>query len=416
MMNTTGGVRKRGSTWSYYFDLGKVDGKRKKKEKGGFRTKKEAEAALAKAINEYNNSGMVFEPSTVTLSDYLDFWMDNYCRVNMKQNTITAYSSAIALHIKPSLGGYRIKSLSAASIQKWLNQMKADGCSKASIELYSKVLSCALKYAVHPMQFLQFNPCQQVSIPKMENKKEITRYIISSADFQTIISYFNVDTPYYIPLMVGYYTGMRLNEVFALTWDDIDLDEMEISVSKTMVRKRKTQNCEANWMFGSAKSATSIRKIKFGSTLCKALKDARHAKNLNRMKYGEDFIECYYEELKSEDGRKMNILSSHRRADGCRLPVADMVCIRKNGKYLPSSTIYTTVGKTINNTLGINFNFHSLRHTHATMLLENGASIKSVQERLGHANVSITLDIYNHLTKKQEDEAVSIFEQIAKTS
>jgi hypothetical protein len=70
----TGGVRKRGSTWSYYFDLGKVDGKRKKKEKSGFRTKKEAEQALAAAINEYNNAGQVFESSEVTVSDYLDQW------------------------------------------------------------------------------------------------------------------------------------------------------------------------------------------------------------------------------------------------------------------------------------------------------------------------------------------------------
>lgn len=412
----TGGVRKRGSTWSYYFDLGKVDGKRKKKEKGGFHTKKEAEAALTKAVNEYNNSGMVFEPSTVTLSDYLDFWMDNYCKVNMKQNTVTAYDSAITKHIKPSLGGYRIKSLSAASIQKWVNQLKADGYSKASMALYKRVLSCALSYAVHPMQYIQFNPCQQVMMPKMENKKEIGRYIISAGDFQKIISRFDAGTPYYIPLMVGYYTGMRLNEVFALTWDDIDLDSKEISVSKTMVWKKKTEGCNSRWIFGSAKSATSIRKIKFGGVLHKALKDARHAKNLNRIKYGEDFIECYYEEIKSKDGGLSRALACHRRAEGCKLPVADMVCIRKNGKYLPSSSIYTTACKTINDDLGIKFNFHSLRHTHATMLLENGASIKSVQERLGHANVSITLDIYDHLTKKQEDEAVSIFEQATKTS
>lgn len=67
-----GGVRKRGTTWSYYFDLGKIDGKRKKKEKGGFRTKKEAEQALASAMNEYNNAGTVFEASNITVSDYLD--------------------------------------------------------------------------------------------------------------------------------------------------------------------------------------------------------------------------------------------------------------------------------------------------------------------------------------------------------
>lgn len=66
------GVRKRGGTWSYYFDLGRIDGKRKKKEKGVFRTKKEAETVLAKALNEYNNAGAVFEPSEITVADYLN--------------------------------------------------------------------------------------------------------------------------------------------------------------------------------------------------------------------------------------------------------------------------------------------------------------------------------------------------------
>ncbi len=64
-----GGTRKRGSTWSYYFDMGTVGGKRQKKEKGGFKTKKEAETALAKAINEYNNTGTVFEPSEITVKN-----------------------------------------------------------------------------------------------------------------------------------------------------------------------------------------------------------------------------------------------------------------------------------------------------------------------------------------------------------
>ena len=82
-----GGVRKRGSTWSYYFDLGKVNGKRKKKEKGGFRTKKDAEAALAKALNEYNTAGAVFTPTEITVADYLDQWYRLYCEPNLRYNT-----------------------------------------------------------------------------------------------------------------------------------------------------------------------------------------------------------------------------------------------------------------------------------------------------------------------------------------
>ena len=88
-----GSVRKRGATWSYYFDLGKVDGKRKRKEKKGFRTKKEAEAALAKALHEYNNAGAVFEPTEITVADYLNQWFDLYCKTNLKYNTQVGYHS-----------------------------------------------------------------------------------------------------------------------------------------------------------------------------------------------------------------------------------------------------------------------------------------------------------------------------------
>ena len=102
-----GSVRKRGSMWSYSFDMGTVGGKRQRKEKGGFRTKKEAEAALAKAISEYNNAGFVFEPSSSTLSDYLDMWLEDYVKVNCKANTIKGYSHTVKKHIKPDLGQYR---------------------------------------------------------------------------------------------------------------------------------------------------------------------------------------------------------------------------------------------------------------------------------------------------------------------
>lgn len=123
----TGGTRKRGKTWSYYFDLGKIDGKRQKKEKGGFNTKKEAEAALAKALNEYNNGGQVFTPSEITVSDYLDLWFDQYCKMNLKYNTQLEYVRVIEGHLKPAFGKYRLKSLNAATIQDYVNNLKIQG-------------------------------------------------------------------------------------------------------------------------------------------------------------------------------------------------------------------------------------------------------------------------------------------------
>ena len=93
-----GSVRKRGSMWSYCFDLGTVDGKRKRMEKGGFRTKKEAETALASAINEYNNGGQVFTPSDITVSDYLDQWYELYCKTNLKYNTYICQNNTNRRH------------------------------------------------------------------------------------------------------------------------------------------------------------------------------------------------------------------------------------------------------------------------------------------------------------------------------
>ena len=88
-----------------------------------------------------------------------------------------------------------------------------------------------------------------------------------------------------------------------------------------------------------------------------------------------------------------------------------MVCVRDNGSYITSDPIQDSVQRTINQKLEIPFNFHSLRHSHATYLIENGASVKDVQERLGHANTAITMNIYVHNTDSKRQETVDIFEK-----
>ena len=103
-----GGTRKRGKTWSYYFDAAPVGGKRKKIEKGGFRTKKDAEAALAKALTEYDNSGQIFEPFNISVSDYLDFWFEQHCLVNLSNSTQQTYRYLILNHLRPKFGASKM--------------------------------------------------------------------------------------------------------------------------------------------------------------------------------------------------------------------------------------------------------------------------------------------------------------------
>lgn len=90
---------------------------------------------------------------------------------------------------------------------------------------------------------------------------------------------------------------------------------------------------------------------------------------------------------------------------------SNFVCTKENGNPMNTNTI-KILSRKINTELNINFNFHSLRHSHATMLLEAGANIKDIQKRLGHSTLSTTMDTYSHVTEKMENETVNLLESI----
>ena len=112
-------VRKRGQKWQYQFEAAKIEGKRKQITKSGFNTKKEALDAGVKALAEYNNSGLHFEPSEISMSDYLDYWLENYVELNLRTNTITNYKGIVDNYLKPSLGIYKLKSLTPSILQNY---------------------------------------------------------------------------------------------------------------------------------------------------------------------------------------------------------------------------------------------------------------------------------------------------------
>lgn len=165
-------VRKRGKTWSYYFDTATIDGKRNKIEKGGFRTRKEALDARAEAIARYNNTGRTFSPKEVSVADYLDYWLENVIQKNIDHgysyNTYRDYESKVRLHLKPAFGIYRLSSFqySPDKIQEWVFEMKRKGFSRGMVQNTLTCLQGALNYAILPLKYIQANPCAPVSVGK----------------------------------------------------------------------------------------------------------------------------------------------------------------------------------------------------------------------------------------------------------
>lgn len=151
-------TRKRGSTWSYYFNLGMVDGKRKRRENRDFKTNKEAQEALKITLNEYEICCSVVDESNITTADYFDYWYKEYVLINCEYNTQEYYKRIIKNHIKPYLCVYKLKPLTPAILQEFINQKDLSELSKSSIDNFHRVLSEALKSVVYPYQFIKENP------------------------------------------------------------------------------------------------------------------------------------------------------------------------------------------------------------------------------------------------------------------
>lgn len=371
-----GGVRKKGDTWYYYFDLAKVDGKRKKIERKGGSTKKEALTALRNAIAEYENAGTLKNDNDISYSDYLDYWMNNYVKIQCKRTTEALYKRYIEQHIKPILGLYKLKTLNPSILQDFLNKKSINGFSKNTVSSFYGLLSGSLKYAVYPMKYIKENPMTYVHMPRYDilHKKDSTELkIISLTDFNKMIERFPVGSSFYIPLQIAFQTGLRASEVTGLTWDDIDFNNYTLEVNKILVK------IGPEWTFGTPKTQSSHRIINIGPSLVKILQDHKIYQDEMRIKYGH-----WYRE-------------------------SNFICTKENGENITTESL-KYLSRVVNYELKINFNFHSLRHTHATMLIENGANMKDVQNKLGHSKLSTTMDTYAHVTPNMQRQTVDIFE------
>lgn len=375
-----GSVRKRGNKWYYSFEAAEIDGKRKRIEKVGGNTKAEALSALREAIKLYENGEVIVE-SDMSVSDYFDYWFNNYVEVNLKYNTRKNYRHVINKYIKPEIGKYKLKAITPAKMQEVVNKYpdyNGQRLARHTVSIIATVLSGAFRKAVFPYQLIKENPMTYVEIPNYKNggyKPKVSDVkTITMDQYEKLLEVIPPAHYFHMPLVLGFHAGLRLGEVCGLQWQDISFDNKTLSVERIMQIDKNGVRID------TPKTESSVRTIPLDSVIIDELKRNKKQQLENRMRYGSLF---------------------HN---------SNFVCTKDDGGLVTPYSI-KWCSEALQKKLGFRFHYHMLRHTHATMLLEAGVSPKIVQDRLGHSKITTTMDTYVHVTKLMNDDAIEKFEK-----
>lgn len=371
-----GHIRKRGQkSWAIILDLGRDDtGKRRQKWHTVHGTKKDAQAELARLINEIN-TGEYIEPSKMLVREYLDRWLKDYAEQSVSPKTLERYQQIIENNVKPAIGSYALSKLKPLHIQSFytdaLTSGRKDGkggLAPQTVLHFHRLLHRALGQAVR-WQLLGRNPVDAATPPRPERKE---MNALDDAQTATLLRRLE-SSRLYMPVIIAVTTGMRRGELLALRWKDVDLATGQITINQAL------EQTKGKVRFKSPKTDRSRRNVILPAFAIGLLKEHKRKQSEHRLKLGPAY----------EDN--------------------DLIFARPDGTVWAPDTLSTTFASFVRRSGLPHVRLHDLRHSHATQLLRQGIHPKVVSERLGHSKIGITLDTYSHvLPGMQEDAAAKI--------
>ena len=361
------GIAKRGSSYSYIVRVKDPEtGISKQKWISGFATKEEARSARDKARTEAR-TGVFVSPTKVTVKEHFEAWWE-IKKEKVKPTTAENYRFLLDRYILPKFGSQLLKDLTSVKIEKMLIDLIQDH-SESTVRLVSIVLSQGLERAVKD-RLLPLNPAKGIERPKGK-KRTVTPY--TSSELKRLLEELESHRLFAFFRLLAY-TGGRRGEILALRWSDLDPEKATLTISKNRTRLGKTVIEQ-----DSTKGGDGKRIVQLDSETLRLMKDHRKRQIEERMKAGSLWQE------------------------------GNFIFAQETGLPLDPSTPYHLFKKTAKR-LGLRSeSLHSIRHLHATELLNSGAGVHLVKDRLGHSDISTTLRIYAHIRPEQKQEVADLF-------
>ncbi len=336
------------------------------------KTKKEAFEKLMQKKKQWEQEQNNFN-GEMLLSIWMQDWMNKWMKNSVRNKTWESYDSLIRCHIEPGLGYYTLNHLTPTLIQNFYMSKteikEGKRLSPRSIRYIHSVLSKSLKQAVL-CKYISDNPAKGTTPPKHEYKERILPNDEQIALLLQIIQ----QERFYPLFLLAYASGLRRGEIVGLKWGDINYESRTISISRSLV------TTSTGVELSEPKTKQSKRTIMISQSVMEELKRWKWSQKREEWENKEyyvhnDFVFCW------EDGRVVNpSYISHR-----------FTRILKKAK-LP------------------HLRFHDLRHIHATELLVDGINPKVVQNRLGHASINMTYDVYTQCVPQLQQAVVDAIE------
>lgn len=375
--------RKDGS-WQGQITTGRDSKGKPKRETFYGKTRSEVAEKLNKKLNDLMTGNHV-EPNKVTVEQWFDNWLWQYKKLKLRPNTFTSYEQNIRIHIKPALGHYLLQELKADHIQRLINDKlengradKKGGLSPSSVIKINNIIQECLDQAVKN-QLLIKNVCELTELPALGEKDVRVFTLVEQEKFMDVIQGDRLEAAFLLDLA----TGLRIGELIALRWKDVNLETGVLKVTQSLNRV-KDFNCKKNpktvLKFGEIKTKSGKRSIPIPQNVVDIMKEYAAVQE-NEKQDTDDLYEDKNLVFCTELGK----------------PIEPRNMMRKFYSFIHKAAIPKA-------------NFHSMRHTFATRALEAGIHPKVVQEMLGHANIAITLNTYSHAlpeTKKAAAEQLN---------
>lgn len=344
------------------------------------RVKKRGFDSKQSARQWFNNESVLFDngesrynkkttPNIMTVKELYDMWLETY-QHTVEESTLNKTMNFFRLHILPEWGSTLVTDIKPLDLQRYINTLQDKILSYRKIAGYFRRL---LNIAVR-MDMIPVDPFTKIEMPKERRNLNKPKQFMDVDEFKAFVDvldsqYSQINKQAYTLLRLGAFTGMRTEELLALQWQHIDFDNGYINIVQALGR-----GLNGSTYIKQPKSRTSTRTLKIDNKMLMIMSEWYNYTTYNRKK---DYVF-------NSQGKTLQVM-------------------RPNKWLHDVSNKYN---------VAVGLSMHKLRHTWATLAIDQGASVKQVQTYLGHADVSMTLNIYSDITKRASDETGDVLSNL----